>query len=230
MSPRARSRTVSRTAVLLTVLGVALLICAAIFVASRHSKHVAGTPVVNRGTVPNYSTSAAASTTPAPATSQRASSTPPPRPNAPLSAAGAQLLIPSQHVDASIVTVAVTNHVMDVPLNPNVLGWWNAGAVPGSGHGSVVIDGHINYNGVNGALSVLPNLHPGDTVSLAGSGRSLAYRVSAVHTYSKDTGLPSDLFSQAGSERLVLITCGGPFDASTGNYEDNIVAIANPAT
>jgi hypothetical protein len=28
--------------------------------------------------------------------------------------------------------------------------------------------------------------------------------------------------------RLVLVTCGGPFDASTGNYLDNIVAFAVP--
>jgi hypothetical protein len=26
----------------------------------------------------------------------------------------------------------------------------------------------------------------------------------------------------------VMITCGGPFDPATGNYEDNIVAYATP--
>jgi hypothetical protein len=28
---------------------------------------------------------------------------------------------------------------------------------------------------------------------------------------------------------VALVTCGGPFDAATGNYLDNIVAFAVPA-
>lgn len=37
-----------------------------------------------------------------------------------------------------------------------------------------------------------------------------------------------DLFSRAGTDRLVLITCGGEFDRTTGRYADNVVAIATP--
>jgi hypothetical protein len=29
--------------------------------------------------------------------------------------------------------------------------------------------------------------------------------------------------------RLVIVSCGGPFDATTGHYLDNIVAYAAPA-
>jgi hypothetical protein len=29
--------------------------------------------------------------------------------------------------------------------------------------------------------------------------------------------------------RLVVVSCGGPFDASTGHYLDNIVAYAVPS-
>jgi hypothetical protein len=34
------------------------------------------------------------------------------------------------------------------------------------------------------------------------------------------------IFDQHAPGRLAIVTCGGPFDASTGNYEDNIVAFA----
>ena len=57
---------------------------------------------------------------------------------------------------------------------------------------------------------------------------SVRYRVAAVRTYPKQTGIPPDVFTRAGSPRLVLITCGGPFDSATGNYEDNVVLYAVP--
>jgi hypothetical protein len=46
--------------------------------------------------------------------------------------------------------------------------------------------------------------------------------------YPKATGLPPAIFARDGPQQLVLITCGGPFDPSTGNYEDNIAAFATP--
>jgi hypothetical protein len=36
------------------------------------------------------------------------------------------------------------------------------------------------------------------------------------------------IFDQSSVGRLAIVTCGGPFDASTGNYLDNIVAYAVP--
>ena len=59
-------------------------------------------------------------------------------------------------------------------------------------------------------------------------GRTERYRIVAVRTYPKSSGLPAAAFRTAGPAQLVLITCGGPFDSSTGNYRDNIVAYAQP--
>ena len=146
----------------------------------------------------------------------------------PLAAPGARLTIPRVSVDAPIVAVGAPNRVLDIPLDPHTLGWWDGGAVPGSGHGSIVIAGHINYAGVTGALAVLPDLKLGDTVTLSRAGHTLTYSVRAVRIYDKGQGLPASAFSQSTPEQLVLITCGGPFDSSTGNYEDNIVAYATP--
>jgi hypothetical protein len=46
--------------------------------------------------------------------------------------------------------------------------------------------------------------------------------------YAKPASIPADAFSRTGPPRLVLITCGGPFDPRTGNNEDNIVGHAQP--
>ena len=36
------------------------------------------------------------------------------------------------------------------------------------------------------------------------------------------------IFARVGTRSLVLITCGGAFDSSTGRYADNVVVIAEP--
>jgi hypothetical protein len=40
--------------------------------------------------------------------------------------------------------------------------------------------------------------------------------------------LPNDIHSLKGRERLVLVTCGGPFDEAGGHYLDNVVVTAVP--
>jgi hypothetical protein len=41
--------------------------------------------------------------------------------------------------------------------------------------------------------------------------------------------MPIGVYSLRGAGRLVLVTCGGPFDAMTGHYPDNVVVTAVPA-
>jgi len=174
-------------------------------------------PLVNIGTVPK--SQAASGSVPHPAHARHDGSAIP---------GGSHLVIGRLGVDAPIENVGLEGRVMQVPRDPHVVGWWSAGARPGADHGSVVVVGHINYAGVSGALSVLTRARPGDVVTLREGSTSLRYRIVAVHSYPKSIGLPSDLFSTTGEPRLVLITCGGAFDSSSGNYVDNIVGYARP--
>lgn len=148
----------------------------------------------------------------------------------------ARVRIPSLGVDAPVVDVSVdSGGALAVPLPPTTVGWWSAGARPGAGVGTAIIDGHINYNGVAGALAHLDRIRRGDVVVIDGrtsDARQVVERFAVVElrVYTK-TALPAkDAFSQIGAGRVALVTCGGPFDTSTGNYEDNIVAYAAPAT
>jgi hypothetical protein len=145
-----------------------------------------------------------------------------------------RIAIPALHVTAPIIKVGtLPGGALQVPRNPKIAGWWAGGASPGAPTGTAVIAGHINYSGVTGAFAHIGKLNPGDTVYVYGTreGKStrLAFKVTGVRTYLKH-GLPyKKIFNQDVSGRLVLVTCGGPFDARTGNYLDNIVTYAVPA-
>ena len=206
------------------LVGLALIGVAIGLQLSRNSSsHGHAVPLVNIGSVPS-TLSTGSTPTSTPASADNAGTPPPP---------GSHLLLDRLGVDAPITEVAVHAGVTDVPLNPRAVGWWSGGAAPGADRGNVVIVGHFNYAGTAGALGVLPRARPGDVVELHDDGRTLRYRMVAVHSYPKASGLPAAVFSTTGPAQLVLITCGGPFDSGTGNYEDNIVGYAvalSPAT
>ena len=143
----------------------------------------------------------------------------------------AQLRLPSLRLSASVVPVDVgPDGRLGVPDDPKVLGWWRSGAAPGSGRGSVVIDGHVDSAALGpGSFFLLGELGPGDPVIIeTGTGDVHQYRVTGRRQFPKSELPANDVFSQATQERLVLITCGGRFDRSRRRYEDNIVIFAVP--
>jgi hypothetical protein len=151
----------------------------------------------------------------------------------PVAGAGAPvtLAIPSQQVRASVVPVVNAGGVLQVPDDPAQVGWWNASAPAGSSRGSVVMDGHVD-SAVSGpgALFRLDGLRVSDRIVLTtATGVTRSYAVTGRRVYRKAAGLPSDIFDQSGPPRLVLISCGGPFDSAAGSYLDNIVVFAAPA-
>lgn len=141
--------------------------------------------------------------------------------------------IPALDVDAPVTEVRVRpNGELEVPPNSGTLGWWADGARPGRGTGSVVVDGHVTTGRYGrGALYSIGGLAPGEPVEVVTTdGTSHTYRVTSVVAYPKEPGLPSEeIFSQEVPERLVLVTCGGAFDARAGRYSHNVVAYADPA-
>jgi len=141
------------------------------------------------------------------------------------------LTIPSQQVRAEVLPVANVGGILQVPDDPAQLGWWNASAPVGASRGSVVIDGHVDSAASGpGALFRLDELRASDRIVLGtATGRTRSYRVTGRRVYRKTAGLPSDIFDQLGAPRLVLISCGGPFDSAAGSYLDNVVVFAVPA-
>jgi len=139
-----------------------------------------------------------------------------------------RLGLPSLRVHAAVQGVVTTGGVLGVPDDPARVGWWTGSVQPGSAAGSTVLDGHVDsaVSGA-GALFGLAGLNAGDRVSVTDArGRDWTYRVYARQVYRKHQGLPAALFATTGPARLVLITCGGPFNAATRSYQDNIVVFA----
>lgn len=178
-----------------------------------------------------FTPSVIASSSTNPASTSHRSSGKPPHPGAtPLPAPPVQVAIGKLGVRAPVVPVLARYGQLDVPTNPMRLGWWTASARVGAPTGTVVIDGHVDAAGFGpGALFRLTELHTADQITVSSTtGHRQAYTVIGRRVYVKANGLPPELFDNTGPPRLVLITCGGPFDRTTHNYQDNIVIFAAP--
>ena len=142
-----------------------------------------------------------------------------------------RLVIPVLDVDA-VVDSEIVNTVggLTLPEDPRRVGWWSAGAGPGSTFGSVILAGHVDDRELGrGALYGIGKLSVGDLIWVDSTAGRRAYRVAARRVYQK-AKLPGDVFAQGVPERLVLVTCTSPYDRKTQSYEANVVVYASPAT
>jgi LPXTG-site transpeptidase (sortase) family protein len=134
-------------------------------------------------------------------------------------------------IDAPVSAIGIDMKAgaLGIPDNIKRVGWWRDGATPGDKTGTALIAGHVDSAKAGaGAFYALKNARQGDTVTVTQGAKTLKYRVTAVKVMRK-AALPTSIFTRAGSPKLVLVTCGGPFDAKAGHYRDNVVVTAVPA-
>lgn len=138
-----------------------------------------------------------------------------------------RLVIPSLHVSAPIVPIAVRNSTLTPPSNFRDVGWWDGSARIGAATGQTVITGHTVHTG-GGEMDNLGTIQNGAIVKVVTKKNTVWYRETQVIVYSKaQLAQHADyLFSQQRPQnRLVLITCTG----WTGSgYTSNIVVFADP--
>ena len=137
-----------------------------------------------------------------------------------------RLVVPRLHVDAPGVPIGAPGRVLVPPSDPQTLGWWDDGAVPGAAHGGALFTGHTVHTG-GGAFDDLETLRPGDAVRVRTARGPIRYEVTAVTIYRK-ASLARDaakVFRQRGPGRLVLITCE---DWNGATYLSNAVVFADP--
>jgi hypothetical protein len=119
-----------------------------------------------------------------------------------------------------------------VPDDASKVGWWTGGALPGERYGGVVLAGHVDSQRYGiGVLAEMLRVKAGAVITVAGSrpGLQQKYRVTRVQQIPKARlAADTDAFAQDVSQRLVLITCGGPYNRETHHYRDNVVVIAQP--
>ena len=157
--------------------------------------------------------------------------------------AGATLVIPALQVRAPVVATGAVDGSMTIPADIHTVGWYDGADSSGSTTTSAptpwpgqpgvsVLAGHVDWSGEGpGALYYIGQLVVGDPIEVIGSNRETTYwRVSEPPITISKAALPADLFSNSGPPKLALVTCGGPFDAATGHYLDNVVVWATLKT
>ena len=119
---------------------------------------------------------------------------------------------------------------LELPVDPQRIGWWTGGSAAGAPYGSVVLAGHLDSRNAGlGFAARMTGLSRGDAVVLSDGGRERRYRVVTRYLLPrKRLEALTALFSGRGAPRLVLLTCGGAYDAARGAYTDNLVVEAVP--
>jgi hypothetical protein len=164
-----------------------------------------------------------------------------------IATSGSSLVIPSLGVDAPLVPTGATGSVgtaaLTIPSDVHTVAWWDGvirdgdrtvqedAPKPGE-PGVALIAGHIDSATAGpGALYDLKDLAPGALVEVIGSDQQVStWRVSTPPDTTRKTALPPSLWVTTGPPKLALVTCGGPFDAATGHYLDNVIVWATPAS
>ncbi|MFK0246816.1 class F sortase [Amycolatopsis azurea] len=115
---------------------------------------------------------------------------------------------------------------LQVPHDAITTGWFTGGPAPGE-IGPAVLAGHVDYKKLPGVFVRLKELKAGDEAFVHRvDGVTAVFTVYAVERHPK-TSFPTDkVYGDTTGSELRLITCGGDFDSSTGNYLDNVVAFA----
>jgi hypothetical protein len=136
--------------------------------------------------------------------------------------------IPALGVRAPVDPVDAPDGDLQVPDDPDRVGWWREGAVPGADTGTALIAGHVDSaTSGEGALFWLDRLRPGDPVTVTTTSGEADYVVVSVRRYPK-ADLPGSVAAPAGPPGLTIVTCGGPFDRLARSYVDNVLVDAVP--
>ena len=149
---------------------------------------------------------------------------PPPPSEAPI----ASLAIPRFNVDAPIVVLSVDDDVvMETPDGPLKVAWYDFSTRPGFGS-NAVFSGHVDYYNYGAAVFWnLRNLDQGDTIEVRlEDGTVYQYGVISRNEYNATTAPIQEIVGRTDAEVITLITCGGTFDPSIGQYDNRVVVRA----
>lgn len=140
------------------------------------------------------------------------------------------LRIPAIGVSATVTALGIQpDKQVEVPANPDEVGWYRLGARPGQ-EGSAVLLGHVDSKAGPAVFHRLPSLEPGDEVEVVDTdGRATRFEVTSIATYANEDFPARKVYRPAGRPGLALVTCGGRYDAANGGYQSNVVVYADLA-
>src|SRR3990172_427246 len=140
----------------------------------------------------------------------------------------ARLAIPRFEVDAPVVVRGVdANGIMETPDGPEDVAWYDFTAKPGFGS-NAVFSGHVDYINYGPAVFWnLKDLNPGDGIEVRlEDGTVYRYSVEQREQVYADEADVGKIVGPTPTEIITLITCGGTFDTSTGQYDQRVIVRA----
>ncbi|MFJ6460429.1 class F sortase [Streptomyces sp. NPDC091387] len=226
-APQSPGSPSSRTASDTTTLGRALLWpAAAAGLGMLLIYHSIGSPADDKPPAPP---SVAAPAAPAPAASSAAPETAAPGPSLPRSVPK-RLQIPAIAVDAPFTPLSIgSSGRLDAPPpnDKNLAGWFKDGVTPGE-RGAAIVAGHVDTTTGPAVFLQLRFLRPGSTVDITRTDGTVAtFKVDTVETFSKAKFPDKRVYADTPDAQLRLITCGGNYDRTVKDYEDNVVVFAH---
>ncbi|MCC9204476.1 class F sortase [Arthrobacter sp. zg-Y769] len=118
---------------------------------------------------------------------------------------------------------------MTLPDNHYQAGWYRYGPAPGSSRGAAVLAAHVDSRTEALPIAGLDEVPAGTPVTVTRSdGSVLRYATENVQNIPKAALDDFNLFDRDGAPRLQLVTCGGKWLETAGDYEDNVVLTAVP--
>ena len=146
------------------------------------------------------------------------------------SSAPVTIAIPAIGVKAPVtrLDLSADGTVQVPPLdNHNLAGWYDRSVTPGA-KGTSVILGHVDDYAGPSVFYNIKNLHSGETIDVVrADGSTAVFAVDGVQKAVKASFPTSEVYGNVTYPALRLVTCGGPFDAKTGEYLDSIVVYAH---
>ena len=153
-----------------------------------------------------------------------------PRVRALARSAPVRIRIPAIGVSAPVMRLGqnADGTVQVPPLGDhNLAGWYAYGPAPGQ-RGAAVILGHVDSLTGISVFYYLKDLHAGDRVYVTlADGQVAAFAVDGEQKVSKDDFPTASVYGESSYPGLRLITCGGPFDRTTGHYLENLIVYAH---
>ncbi|MGV2940496.1 class F sortase [Mesobacillus sp. LC4] len=112
---------------------------------------------------------------------------------------------------------------MDVPKDPDNVGWYEPGTLPGA-PGNAVLAGHVDDLTSPAVFYDLHKLKNGDKIMLTDSeGQTLTFEVYDQKTFPRLDAPIEDIFGFSFASTLNLITCSGDYDPETTERAERTV-------
>jgi sortase (surface protein transpeptidase) len=119
---------------------------------------------------------------------------------------------------------------VEVPLRPEVAGWYARGPRPGD-PGSAMIHGHVDSPRGPAVFFRLPELRRGDQIRVGrADGSTVRFVVQRTALYPRQRFPTDEVYYPTLTPTLRLVTCGGEFDPTTAHHRSNVIVFATLKT